>query len=134
MLLIITSIGWLIKFTLTNLHCNLDSADLESAFYSISAGETLSIPLTIIKSRDSCREDCVKVKLLVGKDDQSDDVGNLFSFNEDKSAVLVNSTFSDIGQYEVSVKMCQTTGKKICKSGKGAKVEILGENLWISPW
>ena len=106
MVLIITSIGWLIDFTLTNLHCNLDTADLENAFYSISAGETLSIPLTIIKSRDSCRDDCVKTKLLVDQEDQSDDVGTLFSFNEDKSAVLVNSTFADIGQYDVLVKMC----------------------------
>ena len=72
MVLIMMSIGWLIMFTLNNLHCHLDEAEFENASYTISAGTRLSIPINLIPTKDSCRASLVNYNLIVsqaGKDE-----------------------------------------------------------------
>ena len=59
------SIGWLIMFTLNNLHCNLDTAELDETSYAISAGTRLSIPINLTTAKDSCRPSLVNYKLKV---------------------------------------------------------------------
>ena len=126
MLLIIMCIGWLLKFTLTNLHCNLDIVDFLQTSYSIYAGEESQLPLMQIRVPDSCRADIQKLELIAIDYVSGEEVDSgLFSLNEEQAAVVVRPIVTDIGKYSLSVNACFNTGDGECMEGKGAVVEII---------
>ena len=122
-------------FTLNNLHCHLDTADLDKTSYTISAGTRFSIPINLIPSKDSCRPSLVNYKLKVSYDGQNETLSDktLFSFNNDVTSVVVNSTWEDLGKYDISIQACFMKGTS-CNEGRHTTIEITGETLLVTPW
>ena len=78
------SLGWLVKFTLNNLHCNLDIIDFKDMSYTIYVGEETQLPLMRIHVTKSCKADIQMLELSAtyhGSEEQVD--SGLFSLNEE---------------------------------------------------